>query len=170
MFRRRLRRIVRAPFRSGDRHTHDSGTTTTQVATGTRGAQDIVDAARVRAQLIEQEAVDWAERLIQSAQQRAADIVASAEDRVEEMVARSSQLTRGYLREVFVLLDAGLAEERSDDQRNRWPAPPRRDHADGAYASLSGPEPDLGRREHDPPSELPARPNLGVVPTANEGT
>jgi len=156
MFRRRIRRIVRAPF-SRNRHEGHVQPETRPVPAGARGAQDIVDAARMRAQHIEQEAVDWAESLIRSAQQRATDIVAEAEERVEQMVARSSQLTRGYLREVFVLLDSGLAhEERAEDRR--WAEPP----------SVRETTPRRGTSA-DRSGEAASRPNLGIVPSANEG-
>jgi hypothetical protein len=154
MFRRRIRRIVRAPFSRNPREGH-AQPETRPVPAGARGAQDIVDAARVRAQ---QEAVDWAESVIRSAQQRASDFVSEAEERVEQVVARSSQLTRAYLREVFILLDLGLAhEERTEDRR--WAEPPAVRDTTPRRGSAS---------EHS--AEVQGRPNLGIVPMANEGT
>ena len=70
---------------------------------------DAVDAARARAQIIERQAIEWAEHLISSAQQRANDIVAAAEERAQEVQERSTVLTRGYLRDMLQALDAAPA-------------------------------------------------------------
>ena len=143
MFRRRVRRL----FRSHKRIERSTAVPPTSLrGPQTRGAQDLVDAAKARAQHIEQEAVDWAEHLISTAQQRASDIVADAEDRADHMVAKSSRLTRGYLRDVFELLDSALPPDEPEDRR-----------ASRESQSQSWPRSDTGR------------PNLGVVPNANEG-
>jgi cell division septum initiation protein DivIVA len=153
MFRRRIRRMLH-PFAHRRVRSTEPGA---PIPSGfePRGGQDQVDRARERAQHIEQEAVDWAEHLISTAQQRATDIVAAAEDRAEDLMARSSRLTRGYLRDVFELLDAALPPEETAEESRR-----RRDTA----ARL--------RTQRDWAAESGVRANLGIVPPvpdANEG-
>lgn len=76
--RRRVRRVVRAPFRGRRSGYHRHGSLDPG-PTATHAAQDIVEAANQRAVAIERAAVAWAERLIADAQRRAAEIVTDAE-------------------------------------------------------------------------------------------
>jgi len=128
-----------------------------------RGAQDLVQAAHARARHIEKQAVEWAEHLISSAQERANDIVAAAEERAEDVMTRSTWLTRGYLRDVFELLDDALPgdpPEVATAPDTRYGTPPRpRIQRDRSPA----PRPDMAR-----PGAPTGRTNLGIVPNMPE--